>query len=966
MTRPPRIDEGTMNFGRHHPEETALFERDEEISRLRDVMARAREGRGGVVAIEGPAGIGKTRLLDEAVPIAEAAGLSVLRARASELEREFGYGVVRQLFEPEIARAEPERRAALLDGAAELAAPALGLRAPVGEPGGGADLRYAVLHGLYWLTANLATEGPLLLAVDDLQWSDEPSLRYLAYLARRLGDLPVALLLAMRPALPAEERDTIEAIVSDAGAALIRPGPLSEDAVGALTRARLGCEPHPDFVAACHRVTRGNALLVEELLGETAEAGLEPDAATAAGLEDLGGERISRRIARRLAALAPGADAMAAAVAVLGDDCDLDAAAALAALDADDARRAAGALVAADLLVDTTELRFRHPLVRAAVADRLPAVEAAIAHGRAARLLAERGAAPSALTSHLAAAAPSGDPWVVETLLAAAREARAQGAPELAAADLRRALAEPPPAAERPAVLRALAGAEHAAGLPGAPEHLREALAATEGRMERAETALDLTGMLAERQRWRDAAELGREALAELGGDDPTRAGAERGLAGQERELALMLRSAVADAVRMDASVPGDEPERLMRLADTLSGETPGERWLLATAAAMTPADTASDHAHAADLMERGLGASARSGFNETGVVSNFIRAGRLDAAERVAARALEEARRRGFLWRYAVMLSMRGWIGLERGDLGEAEADLRAALELEADVGGVPSNAALLAVVLAERGHTDDAERAIGDHGLGGDLPEHQVMNLLLHFRSRVRLAQGRLEEALADSLEVGARYERLGLRRAVPPWRSQAAVLLAGRGEQERAHELAMEEMDLAARWGTPLARGLALRGLGLVDDAPERLADAVDALAESPSRLELARARVDLGAALRRAGRRVDSREPLRLGMDGAHACGAAPLAERARTELLATGARPRRLALSGADALTASERRVVERAAAGLTNRRIAQELFVTTATVETHLRHAFRKLDVRSRAELSAALERSSG
>jgi DNA-binding NarL/FixJ family response regulator len=154
------------------------------------------------------------------------------------------------------------------------------------------------------------------------------------------------------------------------------------------------------------------------------------------------------------------------------------------------------------------------------------------------------------------------------------------------------------------------------------------------------------------------------------------------------------------------------------------------------------------------------------------------------------------------------------------------------------------------------------------------------------------------------------------------------------------------------------------MALRGLGLVTGSIDTLADAVEALAQSLSRLELARARVDLGSALRRAGRRADAREPLHLGMDEARVCGARPLAERARTELLATGARPRRLALTGVDALTPSERRVVALAAHGLTNRGIAQQLFVTTATVETHLRHAFSKLDVRSRRELQSALDLS--
>jgi DNA-binding CsgD family transcriptional regulator len=156
------------------------------------------------------------------------------------------------------------------------------------------------------------------------------------------------------------------------------------------------------------------------------------------------------------------------------------------------------------------------------------------------------------------------------------------------------------------------------------------------------------------------------------------------------------------------------------------------------------------------------------------------------------------------------------------------------------------------------------------------------------------------------------------------------------------------------------------LALRGLGLVRGDLELLHAAVDELRGSPWRLDLARGLVDLGAALRRAGRRVDSRAPLGDGMDLAQTCGARALAEHARTELLATGARPRRLALTGAASLTPGERRVCALAASGRTNREIAQDLFVTTSTVETHLRHAYRKLDVRSRDELAAVLSDPSG
>ena len=514
--------------------------------------------------------------------------------------------------------------------------------------------------------------------------------------------------------------------------------------------------------------------------------------------------------------------------------------------------------------------------------------------------------------------------------------------PELAAAYLRRALLEPP--ADRAALLLELGRAEHAAGAPEGPQRLQEAWRAAGAPA----TALELVSMLGERAQWSEAVAIGRDALDAMRGGDDVPA---------TREVALHLAALLGDCVRMDPSIEGDEPAQLQRLAATVAGDTPGERHVLAAAAVIKPVDTAEEHARAAELAQHTHADLDR--FADTGIVSSFIRAGRLDQAQEAAQRALDAARRGGFIQRHASMLSMRGWIWLERGALAEARDDLEGVLALAPDVALLPAvtmaSAALLAVTLAEQGELAHADAMLERHDLAGELPEHQVMNLLLHFRSRVRALQGRADEAREDAFAVGRRYARLDIVRAVPPWRSQAAVLT---GDEA----LAREELELAERWGTPLARGLALRGLGLVTGDEHALRDAVAELEASPNRLELARAQVELGAALRRAGRRAAARDPLRDGMDGAYACGAKPLAERARTELLATGARPRRLALQGSDALTPSERRVASLATDGLTNRQIAQALFVTTATVETHLRHAFRKLDVGSRGELAAALE----
>lgn len=401
-----------MNFASSHPESATapgMLERDAELARVESLLAAARAAEGGLLAVEGVAGIGKTTVLEAAQAAARASGMTVLAASGSELERDFGFGIARRLFEPVLVTAGPERRAALLDGAAGLAVPALGLGVGAHAGGDPDTVPYAAVHGLYWLTANLASESPLLLVVDDLQWADAPSQRFLAYLGRRLAGLAVAVLVALRPAVPGEERTLVEAIVGEASAGALQPAPLSEAAIGALTEAVLAATPDPVFTRACHRATQGNALLAREVLADMRDRATPADAAAARDVGRIGPERVARSVLRRIDALGADAQALAGAVAVLGDGSAPDVAAALAGLHPPDAVRAAAALAASDVLADGLPLRFRHPVVRAAVADRPPAVQRAAAHADAARLLAAREAAPAVVATHLLHAAPAAD-----------------------------------------------------------------------------------------------------------------------------------------------------------------------------------------------------------------------------------------------------------------------------------------------------------------------------------------------------------------------------------------------------------------------------------------------------------------------------------------------------------------------------------------------------------------------------
>jgi DNA-binding CsgD family transcriptional regulator len=548
---------------------------------------------------------------------------------------------------------------------------------------------------------------------------------------------------------------------------------------------------------------------------------------------------------------------------------------------------------------------------------------------------------------------------VVSTLREAAARARDRGAAEVAVACLRRALEEPPPSAERGRVTLELAAAELDGGDPGAAvEHFEEGSRITGDARSRARYASEHGIALLAVGRSDQAYALRERAAREVATSDP--------------DVALLLEAGLVASASLDLSRLTWARERLERLREPVSPDTPAEWRLLSTQAYLDafygegPAETLADAAEGALASRTRVDARGGVATSFFFAVDVLWLADRIDPARRALDRAVDDARRHGSAFAYACASGWRCMLLARAGELGEAEADARSCAALSLAQGwfaAAPPMLGYVLHVLVARGELDDAEQVLEGSGIGGRAADHDLTFYpMVHARACLRAARGDVARGRDDLAGLEQRRARWNTDLTLRPAVLAAPELAAD--DPDDARRSAERMLDEAHTWGTPRAIGMALRAAGLVEGGArglELLEEAASVLEHSPARLEYAHALTDLGAALRRANRRTDARDPLRRALDVADACGAGPLAERARHELRAAGARVHRPRVSGVDALTASERRIAAMAADGLSNSEIAQALFVTKKTVEAHLGNAYRKLDIRRRTQLSAAL-----
>ena len=928
-----------------------IIGREAEVATLTKTVSRAVAGSPRFLVLEGPPGIGKSALLSAAAAAAEQAGARVLRARANAGESDLPLGVVGQLFELALDGGSEEERRAWLRGPAAEVPRILNLDARETPGLGGSLDRHAASRALYWLTANIARRAPLVVLVDDIQWADAGSLRWLIHLSRRMQRLPLAVVATLSPDVPAGTTGLVAQLLS--GVDLMPLSGLDAGSVDRLIAERLGVPPAAGFAAQCLAATGGKPLLLQDLLRVLAAADTAPSADGTRTVPRCGSRQLGEAVVMRLSQSGNDAVRLATSIALLGQT-ELETAAAAAGLPLATAVTVAAALSRMDVLTLGEQVAFRHDLVRRAMLAALPEGERGQLQVRIARALFERCAPAPKVAAHLArTATPVGEDWAVRTLWSAAQIALGEGRPERALVALRRLLAEPHQPRTRVRYLAELGAVEVYEDLPAAVEHLRAALSRLDEPGQVAGVASRLAGALLDSAAPVEAAAVLSDAVGRVAPQDPDLAD-ELDL--QRLSMTTWSRASspgLADHLagllgRMRRRRP---PGRLEPLAEALrafrlSLDAAGlqDACVLATSALdgiVTRDDLGEDQTIA------GLGNGAAA----------LLRAGEYRLVIDYCQRQAVHADRRGLRLLAAWARALQAAAHHAAGEHAQAAASARAALAAPVCARGGPRRlatvlaTAVLADCHAEQGEYQAGLAVLAGAQLDGDVPDLWVYDQVLRSRGRLRLSAGDAPGALADLLEGGRRGEVGATGDQVAAWwRPAAAVAYAALGKRTEAVALAREQVALARAAKAPGALAEALAVHGVLARRRQPITEAVAILAApgaapagDPVRqaLDLLRGR---GAELL-ASQLERLVEPAERPPNPDGPAGRCPAADQ--------GHRP----TFGPAALTAHERRLIAMAVAGQTNDAIAGRFGVSRRAVEFHFTHIYRKLGITRRPQL---------
>ncbi|WP_233518583.1 helix-turn-helix transcriptional regulator [Streptomyces corynorhini] len=599
--------------------------------------------------------------------------------------------------------------------------------------------------------------------------------------------------------------------------------------------------------------------------------------------------------------------------------------------------------------------RFAHPLLRGAVLDGWPRSHRQALHLRAAELRRDRGDGVEAVAGHLLRTTPGatadGTPWVAKALLDAAAEAAGAGRTDAAVHYLRRALDEPMPHEQRAEVLTTLGELEFATRRSGGISRLTEALRLQERPRGRVLAAVTLGSALTERGRPHAALDVLRE-LGALDGE-PVLARTVQAASAFFSDHDPEIRRAVYTRLRASAE---RSPERISPALRALVIRYESAAGLLSAESAVRRIRRELTAPEDPLLVPYLLGTAA--------AVAQWADAP--DDAERLVRTGLTEHRLSTLHPAHRSLLDARV-------DIAAARGHYRWVLEETADRIRTPDDTprtgasnflAHRVIALVERGRPVEAERLVADVKVK-DAHDSGELNRFLYARGFLRVATGDPAGALDDFRECGRRQLGRDVESpVVTPWRSAAAECHLLLGETREALALAEEERRYAAVWGTPRVRGRALRVLGAATGGRRGLeltAEAVGILRDTSLDVELVPALITHGLQLTAAGQPRRARPLLREAAAAAEQLGAVRLSGEAELALRASGARRGSTSLTGRGSLTASERRIAVLASEGRTNAEISELLHLARRTVETHLTSTYRKLRIRRRADLPAAL-----